>query len=53
MIVVTHEMGSRARSADRIIFMDEGLIVEEGRAHELIEQPQNERTQAFLRAILS
>jgi ABC-type polar amino acid transport system ATPase subunit len=33
--------------------MDEGLIVEEGRAHELIEHPQNERTQAFLSAILS
>jgi ABC-type polar amino acid transport system ATPase subunit len=53
MIVVTHEMGFAREVGDRIIFMDEGLIVEEGRAHELIEHPQNERTQAFLSAILS
>jgi ABC-type polar amino acid transport system ATPase subunit len=53
MIVVTHEMGFAREVGDRIIFMDEGRIVEEGRARELIEHPQNERTQAFLSAILS
>ena len=53
MIVVTHEMGFAREVGDRILFMDEGRIVEEGRARELIEHPQNERTQAFLSAILS
>ena len=53
MIVVTHEMGFAREVGDRVLFMDDGRIVEEGRARELIEQPQNERTQAFLSAILS
>jgi general L-amino acid transport system ATP-binding protein len=53
MIVVTHEMGFAREVGDRVLFMDEGRIVEEGRARELIEHPQNERTQAFLSAILS
>jgi polar amino acid transport system ATP-binding protein len=53
MIVVTHEMGFAREVGDRVIFMDEGLVVEEGPARELIENPQNERTQAFLSAILS
>jgi ABC-type polar amino acid transport system ATPase subunit len=53
MIVVTHEMGFAREVGDRILFMDDGRIVEEGRARELIEHPQNERTQAFLSAILS
>ena len=53
MIVVTHEMGFAREVGDRVVFMDEGRIVEEGRASELIENPQNERTQAFLSAILS
>jgi len=53
MIVVTHEMGFAREVGDRVLFMDEGRIVEEGRARELIERPQNERTQAFLSAILS
>ena len=52
MIVVTHEMGFAREVGDRLIFMDEGLIVEEGPAREMIRNPQNERTQAFLRAIL-
>jgi ABC-type polar amino acid transport system ATPase subunit len=53
MIVVTHEMGFAREVGDRVIFMDEGLIVEEGPAHALIESPRHQRTQSFLRAILS
>ena len=53
MIVVTHEMGFAREVGDRIIFMDEGRIVEEGPGPRVIEHPQNERTQAFLSAILS
>ena len=53
MIVVTHEMGFAREVGDRVLFMDEGRIVEEGRARELIEHPRNERTQDFLSAILS
>jgi ABC-type polar amino acid transport system ATPase subunit len=52
MIVVTHEMGFAREVGDRIVFMDEGQIVEEGTARELLKAPRNERTQAFLRAIL-
>jgi polar amino acid transport system ATP-binding protein len=49
MVVVTHEMAFARDVADRAIFMDEGMIVEEGPARELIASPKNERTQAFLR----
>ena len=52
MIVVTHEMGFAREVGDRLMFMDEGLIVEEGPAREMIKNPSNARTQAFLRAIL-
>jgi polar amino acid transport system ATP-binding protein len=52
MIVVTHEMGFAREVGDRLIFMDEGVIVEEGAARDVIRTPKNERTQAFLRAIL-
>jgi polar amino acid transport system ATP-binding protein len=52
MIVVTHEMGFAREVGDRLMFMDEGVIVEEGAAREVIRDPKNERTQAFLRAIL-
>ena len=52
MIVVTHEMGFAREVGDRLIFMDGGLIVEEGPAREMIKNPANARTQAFLRAIL-
>jgi polar amino acid transport system ATP-binding protein len=52
MIVVTHEMGFAREVGDRLLFMDEGLIVEEGPARDVIKSPRNERTQAFLRAIL-
>jgi polar amino acid transport system ATP-binding protein len=52
MIVVTHEMGFAREVGDRIIFMDEGRIVEQGLARELIANPAHPRTKAFLRAIL-
>ena len=52
MIVVTHEMGFAREVADRVIFMDEGRIVEEGSAEALFERPQNQRTKEFLGKIL-
>lgn len=48
MIIVTHEMAFARDVADRIIFMDEGRIVEQGSARELIENPREERTRRFL-----
>lgn len=48
MVIVTHEMTFARDVADRIIFMDEGLVVEEGRAVDVINNPQQERTRAFL-----
>ena len=48
MVIVTHEMNFARDVADRIIFMDGGVIVEEGPAKELIEHPKQERTKAFL-----
>ncbi len=52
MIVVTHEMGFAREVADRVIFMDEGRIVEEGRAAELFDRPRGQRTREFLGKIL-
>lgn len=48
MIVVTHEIGFAKNVASRIVFMDNGVIVEEGNPKEVIEHPQNPRTQKFL-----
>ena len=48
MVIVTHEMSFAREVADRIIFMDEGLIVEEGLAKDLVDKPQHERLKAFL-----
>ncbi|MCH6267810.1 amino acid ABC transporter ATP-binding protein [Bacillus sp. FJAT-50051] len=48
MIVVTHEMGFAKEVANRVIFMDNGEIVESGHPTELFENPQHERTKAFL-----
>lgn len=52
MLVVTHEMGFAANVADRVIFMDEGMIVEQGSPNEVLKNPQNPRTQKFLRMVL-
>lgn len=52
MVVVTHEMGFAKEVADRVIFMDGGLIVEEGTPIEIFENPKSERLQAFLSSVL-
>lgn len=51
MIIVTHEMGFAKDVADRVIFMDKGLIVEEGSPEDIFTNPQHSRTQAFLQTI--
>ncbi|SCN21697.1 Octopine permease ATP-binding protein P [Clostridium sp. N3C] len=48
MIVVTHEMNFAREVSDRVIFMDQGLIIEEGTPDEIFHNPKNERTKAFL-----
>ena len=53
MVCVTHEMGFAKTVADRIIFMDQGEIIEQNTPHEFFEHPQNQRTQKFLNQILS
>lgn len=52
MVVVTHEMGFAKEVADRVIFMDEGKIMEEGTPEQIFENPQGERTKAFLSKVL-
>ncbi len=52
MICVTHEMGFAKQVADRVIFMDEGRIIEENAPQAFFDNPQNERTQLFLSQIL-
>jgi ABC-type polar amino acid transport system ATPase subunit len=48
MVVVSHEMGFAREVADRVIFMDEGVIVEEGKPSEMFDTPRHQRTRAFL-----
>ncbi|MDR2447783.1 MAG: amino acid ABC transporter ATP-binding protein [Treponema sp.] len=52
MVVVTHEMGFARQVADRVIFLDKGLLVEEAPPEEFFENPKNERTRAFLSKII-
>ena len=52
MAVVTHEMGFAREVATRVIFMDEGQIIEEGTPQEIFDNPQNPRTQSFLSKVL-
>ena len=52
MVVVTHEMGFAREVATRVLFMDQGVIVEEGTPKEMFEDSRHERTQAFLSKIL-
>jgi ABC-type polar amino acid transport system ATPase subunit len=52
MIVITHEMGFARDVADVVVFMDEGVVVEEGKPDALFSNPQHERTRAFLRRLL-
>lgn len=52
MVVVTHEMGFAREVADRVIFMDGGVIVEEGKPEDIFGNPKHERTKAFLSKVL-
>ncbi|MGZ8735723.1 MAG: amino acid ABC transporter ATP-binding protein [Nocardioides sp.] len=52
MMVVTHEMGFAREVGDKLVFMDDGVIVEEGDPVEILADPQHERTQAFLSKVL-
>jgi len=52
MIVVTHEMGFAREVADEVVFMDHGVILEQGKPEDIFSNPQHERTRTFLRAIL-
>ena len=52
MIVVTHEIGFAREIADSVVFMDEGVVVESGSPKNILENPQNPRTQAFLSKVL-
>jgi len=51
MIVVTHEMGFAREVADRVVFMDQGVVVEEGSPKEVLLNPKEERTKSFLRRV--
>ncbi|QPZ40254.1 amino acid ABC transporter ATP-binding protein [Paramicrobacterium chengjingii] len=52
MVVVTHEMGFAREMGDRVIFMDDGYVVEEGKPEQIFDSPQHERTKSFLDKIL-
>ena len=52
MVVVTHEVGFAREVADHIVFMDGGMIVEEGSPEDVIVNPQNPRTQEFFSKVL-
>ena len=52
MVVVTHDMGFAREVADRVIFMDSGMIIEEGTPEDIFKNPQNERTKSFLNKVL-
>ena len=52
MVVVTHEMGFAREVASRVLFMDDGMVVEEGSPEKLFGNPQNQRTKDFLGKIL-
>jgi ABC-type polar amino acid transport system ATPase subunit len=52
MIVVTHEMGFAREVGDKVVFMDEGVVVEEGSPNEVFSNPKHQRTRTFLSRIL-
>ncbi len=52
MVVVTHEIGFAREAGDQLVFMDDGVVVEQGDPREVIARPQHERTQAFLSKVL-
>jgi ABC-type polar amino acid transport system ATPase subunit len=51
MIIATHEMSFAAEIADHVVFLEEGLIVEEGPPQQVLKESQNDRTRQFLRRI--
>jgi ABC-type polar amino acid transport system ATPase subunit len=53
MIVVTHEMGFAKDVADKVVFMDQGVIVEQGSPEDIFNNPKQERTRAFLSRIIN
>ena len=52
MVIVTHEIAFAREVADRAIFIDQGIIIEEGPAKDMLTQPKHARTQDFLRRVL-
>ena len=52
MVVVTHEMGFAREVADRVLFIDEGYIIEQGSPEQIFNHPENERTREFLEKVL-
>ena len=52
MVIVTHEMGFAREVADRVLFIDQGIVMEQGTPEELFGNPQNERTKSFLSKVL-
>jgi polar amino acid transport system ATP-binding protein len=52
MIVVTHEIGFAREVADRVVFMDDGVVVEDGTPSQVIDSPQNARTKSFINSVL-
>jgi glutamate transport system ATP-binding protein len=53
MVVVTHEMGFARRAADRVVFMADGMIVEEAAPDEFFDNPRTDRAKDFLSKVLS
>ncbi len=52
MVLVTHEMGFAREAASRVIFLSDGVIVEQGPPDQVLDHPQNPRTRAFLARVL-
>ena len=52
MVIVTHEIDFARAVSDRVIFMDEGIIVEQGKPEEVIDNSKNERTKVFLKKLV-
>jgi polar amino acid transport system ATP-binding protein len=52
MVVVTHEMAFAKQTADRVVFMDQGVIAEQGEPEQVLTNPQNDRTKQFLHRVL-
>jgi polar amino acid transport system ATP-binding protein len=53
MLVVTHELGFAREVSNRVVFMDEGAIVESGAPQEILVRPQQQRTKDFIAAVLT